>query len=131
MNHGGLHNFGATCAVNTLVQILTYNTTIRTILFQDVKDGGLITQLVDVMDKLYNQRNQVAPGALIHLIYTMFPGNFNPHEQMDICEVWMLLSQKLVDELAISVDGSETYAVHAVQSRINSFNKMVRLENTR
>lgn len=130
MNHGGgLQNFGATCALNTLVQILTYSTTIRTILFENVKDGGLTTQLVDVVDKLYNKRNQVAPGALVHLMYTMFPGNFKPHEQMDICEVWMLLSQKIVDELAVPVDGSETFEAlftHAlsntVQGCLNSFN---------
>ena len=140
----GLHNFGATCAINTLIQILTHTATIRMLLLDasttaesesapaTTHTRRLCTQLADVVDKLYVQHKPVAPCGLVQTIFAMFPDNFNEHEQMDICELWMLISQKLAEEMACVVSPESgcvsPFQVHThidpmhVQKYVNQFN---------
>lgn len=104
---GGLVNIGGTtCALNTLMQLIAHSNK----LFNSLGDSfeydstnqmnTLVWNITYVSEALRNA-NSVTPGGLVSLIYELFPDNFQSGEQMDIHELWMLLSSKIIDEVGV------------------------------
>lgn len=124
---GTLHNLGATCALNSLVQLICHSESLRSVLLSskpNTEDSGSLTaQLVDVIKLLYNTNQIVNPSGLLNCIFRMFPSNFRRGEEMDICELWMLISDKIADECKIPiVNVAETSARDKIQNTINILN---------
>lgn len=117
----GLHNLGLTCAANALIQIIAHNSTLRTILLKTtaaVREDSLTGQLKDVVMKLHDGNvNNVVPVGFITKLYQTFTF-ISPHEQMDICELWMLVSSKIADETGTATgtatDKKKANSVHAI-----------------
>lgn len=101
MTHcGGLANLGATCAVNTLIQCITHAPLLRKFLLKNSFDDSTISyQLKDVLELIYEKKVTVAPKALLYRLYQLFPNILQHGEQHDLCELWMLISDKVADEI--------------------------------
>ena len=101
---GGLVNLGATCAVNSLIQIIAHNTTLRTILLAAApKESTTISsQLTDIIDKIYTRKLNVSPAGFMKALYTAFSTLLRPGDQHDIGELWMLIADKIAEEQAES-----------------------------
>lgn len=102
--NGGLQNLGNTCGINTLVQciascerlnecILSCNTSPNTKLVHELKD---VLRLSSV------EKVSVNPQGLVTAIYDVFKGMLRQYEQHDICELWMLFSDKIAEELGVA-----------------------------
>jgi ubiquitin C-terminal hydrolase len=109
MSGGGLHNLGQTCALNTLIQIISYNSTLRGIILNAMhcSNAPLTHKLGDVINKIYTQKKDVIPRDILRYILSAFPDNFRQHEQMDICELWMIISNRIAEELGVVVKTNE------------------------
>jgi len=97
---GGLGNLGATCAVNTLIQCITHTTLLRKFFLKNTFDEVSISyQIKDVLQLIYEKHATVAPKALLYRLYQLFPNNLHHGEQHDLCELWMLISDKVAEEI--------------------------------
>ena len=97
---GGLGNLGLTCAINSLIQCITHTPTLRHFFINNTfDDSTLAYQFKDVIQLLYIQKATVAPKALLAKLYTSFPNILRHGEQHDICELWMLIAEKIGDEI--------------------------------
>jgi ubiquitin C-terminal hydrolase len=108
MSSGGLGNLGLTCAVNTIIQCIVHTKTIREIFLNDptitnMPNTTLSYQFRDIINLLYNEKACIAPHAFLHVLYLIFPNILRHGEQHDICELWMLIAEKLNDECSETV----------------------------
>ena len=100
MPSGGLGNLGLTCAINALIQCITHTPSLRTFFINNSFDESTLSyQFKDVIELLYIKEASVAPKALLARLYTLFPNNLRHGEQHDICELWMLISDKIAEEV--------------------------------
>ena len=108
--YGGISNIGGTtCALNTLIQLLThskhlYNAMITSFKYDNtsINDKRIIWHLTFICDALIKSHS-ITPGGLITLIYELFPDNFHRGEQMDIYELWLLLADKITHEVGNNI----------------------------
>lgn len=110
---GGLQNLGQTCAVNSLVQIIAHTSLLREAIlaspaYRDGKqEGDILTwEVGDVIDKIYNHRQGISPGGLIGAMFRLFKHDLAPGQQHDICELWMLLSSRISEEIHRNAENS-------------------------
>lgn len=104
----GLHNLGNTCSVNTLVQCICHCSYLREMLLpaaqlgdENGRDGarkGITAEIARLLKRLWIDRKAVAPTGLLKAIFSSFGGIMTPGEQLDMSELWMLLSDKINDE---------------------------------
>jgi ubiquitin C-terminal hydrolase len=100
MSSGGLGNLGQTCAVNALIQCITHTPLLRNYFLNNEFDTTTIAyQIKDVIQLLYVQHSTVAPRALLYVLYKVFSKMLQPGEQHDICELWMLISDKIAEDV--------------------------------
>ena len=84
----GLANLGATCAINSLIQILYRTSKINNIIMSSNTPEGTITyELKDLFNAL-NQNKTISPNRFINNFYIIFKNVFNKYEQIDICELY-------------------------------------------
>jgi ubiquitin C-terminal hydrolase len=99
----GLANLGATCAINSLIQILyRIDEFKKLILNSNTIEGTITYELKDLFDVL-NKHNSITPNRFINKFYEIFKGIFNKFEQLDICELFLFLIQKIHDEICIPI----------------------------
>jgi ubiquitin C-terminal hydrolase len=104
MPSGGLGNLGLTCAINALIQCITHTSSLRSFFINNTfNESTLAYQFKDVIQLLYIQQATVAPKALLHRLYSLFPNSFHHGEQHDICELWMLISDKIAEEVGQNI----------------------------
>jgi ubiquitin C-terminal hydrolase len=95
----GLVNLGATCAINSLIQMLfRLNRFKEIILNSDEKEGTLTFELKNLFECMGNNQT-VSPNRFINNFYILFKGIFNKFEQNDICELYLFVIQKIHDEM--------------------------------
>lgn len=95
----GINNLGATCAINSLIQIITRNDHLRNlILNSNVPDNSFTGELKEILNLLHNQQKSISPVKFINCFYSTFNGIFNRHEQIDINELWFYFFQKINEE---------------------------------
>ncbi|NBP66956.1 MAG: hypothetical protein EBU66_20210, partial [Bacteroidetes bacterium] len=102
MSNGGLANLGLTCGINTLIQCIGHSTRLREIILKEEKQENKLTrQVSDVIRKLIIEKVSINPAGLIQQIYRSFKGRITQFEQHDIGELWMLISDKINEEIGI------------------------------
>jgi ubiquitin C-terminal hydrolase len=96
----GLANLGATCAINSLIQIITREPTLRNYIlsFKNISDDTLLSNLRNIIDLMYNQNKSLSPHKFIDNLYKNL-SIFEKGEQIDIGELWIFLCDKIQDEI--------------------------------
>jgi ubiquitin C-terminal hydrolase len=95
----GINNLGSTCAINSLIQIITRNDDLRNlILNSNVSTNTFTSELKEILDLLHNQHKNINPIKFINYFYTTFKDIFNKHEQIDINELWFYFYKKINEE---------------------------------
>ena len=134
--YGGLNNInGTTCAINTLIQIITHSKRLYDALHSSYtydannqEASKLVWHLTFITYALANS-NSVTPGGLVSLLYDIFPDNFVRGEQMDIYELWVLIANRITDEIGVNKTCNITHPNNInsdisskVQENINKIN---------
>lgn len=103
----GIENLGSTCAINSLIQIITRNDILRNIILSNsFADTTISGQLKDIIDLMYVRDNSIIPRKFLSTFYTIFKDIFYSGEQIDIGELWTFLSDKICDE-SEAIEASE------------------------
>tara|TARA_B110000483_G_scaffold230326_1_gene295378 strand:- start:569 stop:1546 length:978 start_codon:yes stop_codon:yes gene_type:complete len=96
----GLQNLGNTCAINTLIQIICRNHYLRnSILNVDIPDNTLAIELKEILRIMYVDNNSLSPNKFIINLFDNLKV-FNFGEQLDLTELWLLLFEKITDEIS-------------------------------
>lgn len=100
----GLQNLGATCAVNSLIQVLCRNKYTRDIILNShCSNDSITSELKEIFDLMYNKNHSLSPKKFINILYKTFRHFFRFGEQIDICELWMILHDKISHEIGEQV----------------------------
>jgi ubiquitin carboxyl-terminal hydrolase 8 len=104
----GIENLGSTCAINSLIQIITRNDILRNIILNNnFADNTISDQLKEIINLMYVQNNSIIPRKFLNTFYTIFKDIFYSGEQIDIGELWTFLSDKISEEIEGIVDTSK------------------------
>ena len=99
----GIENLGSTCAINSLIQVITRNDILRNIILNNTFAADTISQqLSEIIDLMYVKNNSIVPRKFIHTFYSIFKDIFYHGEQIDIGELWTFLSDKISEEIEAS-----------------------------
>jgi ubiquitin C-terminal hydrolase len=100
----GIENLGSTCAINSLIQIITRNDILRNIILSNsFADTTISGQLKEIIDLMYVKDNSIIPRKFLNTLYTIFKDIFYSGEQIDIGELWTFLSDKICEESEAAV----------------------------
>ena len=92
----GINNLGSTCAINSLIQMITRCDKLREIILNSNTTEGTITnELKEIIDLMHNQNKSLNPAKFLNSFYTTFKGIFNRYEQIDINELWFYICEKI------------------------------------
>jgi ubiquitin C-terminal hydrolase len=95
----GINNLGATCAINSLIQIICRSDNLRNVILNaNVSNESFTGNLKEVLDLMYNQKKSLHPAKFINCFYNKFNGIFNRFEQIDINELWFYFYEKINEE---------------------------------
>jgi ubiquitin C-terminal hydrolase len=101
----GIENLGSTCAINSLIQIITRNDILRNIILNNNFAVNTISeQLKEIINLMYVQNNSIIPRKFLSTFFTIFKDIFYLGEQIDIGELWTFLSDKISEESDESVE---------------------------
>jgi ubiquitin C-terminal hydrolase len=115
----GIENLGSTCAINSLIQVITRNDILRTIILNNTfADNTISGQLKEIIDLMYVRDNSIVPRKFLHTFYNIFKDIFYPGEQIDIGELWTYLSDKIADEIEISTGMQATRAKFVFEDQL-------------
>lgn len=96
----GIENLGSTCAINSLIQIISRNDILRNIMLNnDFANDTISGQLKEIIDLMYVRNNSIIPRKFLNTLYSVFQGIFYHGEQIDIGELWTFLSDKITEEI--------------------------------
>jgi ubiquitin C-terminal hydrolase len=104
----GIENLGSTCAINSLIQVITRNDILRNIILNNTfasataATATISGQLNEIIDLMYVKNNSIVPRKFIHTLYSIFKDIFYHGEQIDIGELWTFLSDKIAEEIEAS-----------------------------
>jgi ubiquitin C-terminal hydrolase len=95
----GIENLGSTCAINSLIQVITRNDILRNIILSNsFADTTISGQLKEIIDLMYVRDNSIIPRKFLNTLYIVFKDIFYSGEQIDIGELWTFLSDRICDE---------------------------------
>jgi ubiquitin C-terminal hydrolase len=123
----GLANLGATCAINSLIQMLYRNDRFKQLILSSTVPEKTITfELKDLFHALDTYKNSISPNRFIVNFYNVFNGIFRRNEEIDICELFLFLIQKIHEDMAFDInvkkECSNVYEEHNYNIAIhNSF----------
>lgn len=108
----GIENLGSTCAINSLIQVITRNDILRNIIlnsrFASDTTDTISQQLNEIIDLMYVKNNSIVPRKFIHTFYSIFKDIFHHGEQIDIGELWTFLSDKISEEIEATPKDTDT-----------------------
>ena len=115
----GIENLGSTCAINSLIQVITRNDILRGIILNNTfADNTISGQLKEIIDLMYVRDNSIVPRKFIHTFYSIFKDIFYPGEQIDIGELWTYLSDKIAEEIETSAGMQATRAKFVFEDQL-------------
>ena len=115
----GINNLGATCAINSLIQMICRCQRLRDVILNSNTGEGTFTyELKEVIDLIHNQKKSINPMKFINNFYIIFKGIFNRFEQLDINELWLYVFDKINEETSITLEGN----LDEYESKIAVFN---------
>ena len=117
--NGGLQNIGNTCAINSLIQCIYSVDIFRTILLQQNINNSISFELLDIFSK-FQQGHSITPNGFVHKLISVFEGFFIPGEQFDIGELWILLADKISEELNVPNKSQPANKIEEQVYRLNS-----------
>jgi ubiquitin C-terminal hydrolase len=95
----GINNLGATCAINSFIQLICRCEKLRLVVLNSRTDENTFTsELKEIIDLMYNQKKSINPNKFINAFFRIFKGIFNPLEQVDINELLFYIYQKINEE---------------------------------
>lgn len=98
----GLDNLGSTCAINSLIQIICRTDNLRNIILNsNIEENTLTNHLKEILDIMYNQNKSIKPYKFLNYLYKTFSTIFRKHEQIDLYELWLFISNKIIEENSI------------------------------
>ncbi len=101
----GINNLGSTCAINSLIQMITRCDKLREIILNsNTTEGTFTNELKEIIDLMHNQNKSLNPAKFLNSFYTTFKGIFNRYEQIDINELWFYICEKINEETSISLN---------------------------
>jgi ubiquitin C-terminal hydrolase len=107
----GLTNLGSTCAINSLIQILYRIDKFKNlILNSSTPENTLTFELKDLFNAINTNKTSITPHRFINKFYEFFKGSFRQYEQIDICELFILLITKIHDETAFDVVVNKSFS---------------------
>ena len=99
----GIANLGSTCAINSLIQILFRIKKFKEIIMKsNANDGTLTYEFKDLFNAM-KSNSIITPNRFINNFYIIFKGVFQKFEQIDICELFLYVIQKLHEETSIPI----------------------------
>jgi ubiquitin C-terminal hydrolase len=97
----GIENLGATCAINSLIQVISRNDILRNIILtNDFAEDTISSQLKEIIDLMVVKNNSIIPHKFLNTLYSIFKDIFYKGEQIDIGELWTYLSDKIAEDIA-------------------------------
>lgn len=113
----GLENIGATCAANSLIQIICRTKFLRDsiLLEKNIPDNTLAIELKEIIQLMYIDKKSLSPRKFITKLYNIFSDIFTFGEQLDINELWLFLFNKISSEI-----GNELNDNMLIDDNINS-----------
>ena len=132
----GLLNLGATCALNSIIQIICRSKYIRDCILNEnnIKENTLTYELKEILHLMHNENKSLSPNKFVNFFYNTFSGIFNKNEQLDISELWFFIANKIIDDISIikhidtniiSIDLEHNYKI----AKYNNFKSCNFLEN--
>ena len=107
----GLANLGATCAINSLIQMLYRNERFKQlILSSHVAENTITFELKDLFNALDTYKNTITPKRFIANFYNFFNGIFRRNEEIDICELFLFLIQKIHEDMSVDINVKKEYS---------------------
>ncbi len=101
----GINNLGATCAINSLIQMICRCKKLRDVILNaNVNEGTFTYELKEIIDLIHNQNKSLNPMKFINNFYITFKGIFNKFEQIDINELWFYVFDKINEETNIPLN---------------------------
>jgi ubiquitin C-terminal hydrolase len=124
----GINNLGATCAINSLIQIICRCSKLRDVILNaNVPDDSFTGELKEILDLLHNKNVSLNPIKFLNCFYKTFGNVFNKYEQIDINELWIYVFEKINEETSISYEPktnfNNIYEEHDLKIAIYNNNK--------
>lgn len=106
----GLQNLGNTCSVNTLIQCIGHCDHLRAWLLSVNGDGDtnrageggkplLSRELARITREMWMEKKSLAPWLFLKTLFASLEGMVQRGEQMDLSELWMLLVDRINEEI--------------------------------
>lgn len=135
----GLENLGATCSINSLVQIICRNDHLRNIIMKyEMPEDTLVYHLKELLVLMHDEGKSLVPKKFIKKIFNTFKNIFNYGEQLDIHELWIYISDYIVNEINTKSNYNKQISTHQFKDKIENgviikddieFNKMLLSSN--
>jgi len=133
----GINNLGATCAINSLIQIICRCDKLRNfILNVNIPNDTFTYEFKEILDLMYNQNKSINPVKFLNYFYKTFKEIFNKNEEIDINELWFYFYEKINEETSYPIlinndinDINDIYQEH--DKKISIFNNNKESELTK
>lgn len=123
----GIANVGNTCGINTFIQCIGHTPRLKNIIKNlDCSNSKLANEFQSVLNIVWkesedNDKYICIPKGLVREIYTSFRDILIPHQQHDLCELFVLI----IDKIAIDTSTEINNEYITSNSVINKINKII------
>ena len=103
----GLQNVGNTCGINTFIQCIGHTPKLKNIIKNlDCTNSKLANEFQAVLNIVWqesedNSKYTCIPKGLVHEIYVSFKDILIPYHQHDLCEIFVLIIDKIASDTGI------------------------------
>lgn len=127
----GLENIYSTCAINSLIQIICRTKKLRNAILycNNIQENTLTNELKDILNLMYIQNHSISPKRFVNCLFNSFEGIFIKGEQIDICELWIFLFDKLANETSIELKELKEFNEEPIDDDLSNEETIKYLQN--